>query len=615
MVSTSLARKARVASAFTILTALLAGAVALSRGAKLEAADFTFNNGTEVESLDPAQVTGVPEGRVVRCLYEGLVIKDPKTLAPLPGMADRWEISEDAKTYTFHIRDEAKWTNGDPVTAHDFAWSMKRMLDPGTGSQYAYQLWYIVGAKAFTTEVYPELDPKFPEEEKVPHPKAGQPTNSPDSVAIRAIDDQTLEIELISPTPFFMELMGFYPVFPINQRALEEAKKRWPSSWEVEWMKPEHIVTNGPWKLLDRRVNDRIRLVKNEEYWDADNVAFRTVDVLAIENAPTAQNLYLTGGADYVDKVDDAVVRELLPREDFNPRPYLGTYFYRINVTQPPFDDKRVRKALNLVMPRKLICDEVTKMGQVPAYSFVPPMALDYTSPEADRGATEGTQEERLAKNAEAARALLAEAGYGPGGKEFPTFTIHYNTSDSHKSIAETITAAWQQHLGLNVKMGNEEWKVYLNTQNSLDYDVSRSAWIGDYMDPNTFVDLFLAGGENNKTGWANEEYDRLVLGAVTELDPSKRFRMLERAEAILVDELPIIPIYYYVDQNIAAPRLGGFYPNPEDEHFPKFWYWMDDEELAAKRAAQPADWIIVDPHGPSEGLYSPAQARLRAQK
>ncbi|MBL4771836.1 MAG: peptide ABC transporter substrate-binding protein [Planctomycetes bacterium] len=614
MVSTQIARKARLAAALTLLIALLAGAVALTRGANLEPADFTFNNGTEVQSLDPALVTGVPEGRVVRCLYEGLVIKDPRTLAPMPGMAESWDLSEDGKTYTFHIRDGAQWTNGDTVTAHDFAWSMKRMLNPRTGSQYAYQLWYVVGAKAFTTEVFPEFDPEFPGEE-VPHPKVGQPRNSPDSVAIRALDDKTLEIELVSPTPFFMELMGFYPVFPVNRRAMEEAQEKWPRTWEIEWMKPKNIVTNGPWTLHSRRVNDRIRLVKNDNYWDADNVAFRTIDVLAMEQASTAQNLYLTGGADYVDKVDDAVVKELLPREDFNPKPYLGTYFYRVNTSKPPFDDKRVRKALSLVLPRKLICDEVTKMGQVPAYSFVPPMALDYTSPETDRGATEGTQKERMAKNAITARALLAEAGYGPEGKEFPSFAIHYNTSDAHKAIAETITAAWQQHLGINVRMRNEEWKVYLDTQNTLDYDLSRSAWIGDYMDPNTFVDLFLKGGENNKTGWGHEEYDRLVHGAVTEVDVDKRFRMLERAEAILMDELPIIPIYYYVDQNIVAPRLGGFYPNPEDEHFPKFWYWMDDEELAAKRAAQPADWKIVDPHGPSEGLYSPAQARLRAQK
>ncbi|MDF1838089.1 MAG: ABC transporter substrate-binding protein, partial [Planctomycetota bacterium] len=230
MVSPPLARKVRVASAFTLLIALLAGAVALTRGAKLEPADFTFNNGTEVESLDPAQVTGVPEGRVVRCLYEGLVIKHPKTLAPEPGMADRWEISEDAKTYTFHIRDGAQWTNGDAVTAHDFEWSMKRMLDPRTGSQYAYQLWYVVGAKAFTTEVHP-----------IKHERAGQPVHDPDTVAIRALDDKTLEIQLISPTPFFMELMGFYPVFPVNRRALKEAKEKWPNTWAVEWMKPGHI--------------------------------------------------------------------------------------------------------------------------------------------------------------------------------------------------------------------------------------------------------------------------------------------------------------------------------------------------------------------------------------
>ncbi|MCA9001610.1 MAG: peptide ABC transporter substrate-binding protein, partial [Planctomycetes bacterium] len=570
----SLARKARVGLALGLLLALFAGAISMTRGAKLEKADFTFNNGTEVQSLDPAKVTGTPEGRIIRLLYEGLVIKNPRDLSPEPGMAESWDISPDGRIYTMHLRQGSKWTNGDEVTAMDFEWSMKRMLHPKTAAEYAYQLWYVKGAKAYTSEV----------------DDLGEPKNDPDTVAIRALDRYTLEIELNSRTPFFMELLGFYPVFPVNRRALEEAKEKWPVTWEIEWLKPENIVTNGPWKLHSRRVNDRIRVVKNEDYWDADNVAFNTIDALAMEQTSTGLNLYLTGGTDFIEKVSDELIRDLMPREDFNPEPYLGIYFYRINTTKPPFDDKRVRRALSLVVPRDLICDQITKSGQVPAYSFVPPMAIDYTSPQTEKGPDTGTPEERQAARIQRARELLAEAGYGPGLKPMPPVELHYNTLEAHKKIAETIMSAWRDALDIEVKLRNEEWKVYLDTQSNLNYELSRSAWIGDYMDPNTFVDLFLTGGENNKTGWGNPEYDRLVHGSNQESDPSKRLHMLEQAEAILMDELPIIPIYYYVTQNMVAPRLGGFYANPEDEHFPKFWYWMDDEELAAKRAAQPAD-------------------------
>ncbi|MEZ6021726.1 MAG: peptide ABC transporter substrate-binding protein, partial [Planctomycetota bacterium] len=587
-----------------LLAVLLGGALALARGARLEPADFTFNNGTEVQSLDPAKVTGVPEGRVIRCLYEGLVIKDPKDLSPVPGVAKSWDISEDKKTYTFHLRDNASWSNGDPVTAQDFEWSMKRMLDPETAAEYAYQLWYVKGAKAYTTEVYPEG-----------HERSGKAKNDPETVAIHALDDHTLRIELENPTPFFLELMGFYPVFPVNRRALEEAQRKWPTTWETRWQAPGNHVGNGPWKLKSRRINDRIQLVKNEHYWDADNVAFNTMDILAIENSTTGANVYLTGGCDFLDKVDASVVAQLMPREDFDPQPYQGLYFYRVNTTKPPFDDARVRLALSLTLPRELICKYVTKMGQVPAWSLVPPMGDYYTAAQADRGATDGTPEANLEQNIQRAKALLAEAGYGPNGKPFPPFEIHYNTLEAHKLIAEAIMDAWKRHLGISVKLRNEEWKVYLDTQTNLRYDVSRAAWIGDYMDPNTFVDLFVTGGDNNKTGWGNPEYDALVHGAVSEPDPAKRLDMLHRAEQILMDDLPILPIYYYVTQNMVAPRLGGFYSNPQDEHFPKFWYWMDDEELAQKRAAYPADGghNLVDPHGPAAGLYSPAAQRRRA--
>ena len=225
--------------------------------------------------------------------------------------------------------------------------------------------------------------------------------------------------------------------------------------------------------------------------------------------------------------------------------------------------------------------ESVTKAGQVPSYSLVPPGMAGYGGAEMAHG---NSYEEDLVR----ARELITEAGYGPGGKQFPTVEVHYNTSDAHKDIAIVIADAWAKNLGIKVKLLNQEWKVYLDTQSSINYDVSRSAWIGDYADPNTFIDLFMTGGENNKTGWGNAEYDRLVRAANVELDQVKRKALMSEAEAILMDEMPIFPLYYYVTQTTYSPRLGGYFKNVKDEHFPKYWYWMDDEELSAKRATYP---------------------------
>jgi oligopeptide transport system substrate-binding protein len=689
-----------------LLGLVLAGAVRLASGARLEPADLVFNNGTEVQTLDPASVTGVPEGRVVRALFEGLVVKHPRTLEPLPGMAERWELSEDGRTWTFWIREGAEWTNGDPVRAEDFVYSFRRFLHPSTAAYYAYQLWYVRGARAYTRlpddlhyakganacwisrtesgtlrigaqeyalaaladDAILELDAetgvlRAGEGELAlpggsllgalrPGPASGRradalrgapydasgaegqgswlaeteaPVNEeawqelldsgalldgpafrtqvvePELLGIRSPAPGVLEIELNAPTPFFIDLMGFYPTFPVNRRCLEEAQARWPDRWEIEWVRPENIVTNGPFRIAERRVNDRIRLVKNETYWDADSVALGSIDVLAIEQDSTMLNMYLTGGCDVIDRVNTNVVQELMGREDFQPTAYLGTYFYRVNVTKAPYDDPRVRRALALVIPRREICEQVMKMGQQPCFSLSPPGIGAYVPPTMREG------------DLEEARRLLTEAGF-PGGEGFPPIEIHYNTSEAHASIAQVIALAWQDALGIRTKLRNEEWKVYLDTQFNLRYDVSRSAWIGDYGDPNTFVDLMVTGGENNKTGWGDPEYDRLVAAAALELDAEVRLGLLRQAEALLMEELPILPIYSYVTQNVVAPRLGGFEPNVLDEHFPKFWYWMDDAELAERRAAQPASWRQVAPHGPAEGLYSPAQQRARAE-
>lgn len=564
---------------FLLLGSVFATAIVIAGSARLEPADFTFNNATEVATLDPARVTGTPEGRVIRCLFEGLTVKHPETLEPLPGMAESWTISNDGLVYTFNMRKGAQWSNGDPVTAQDFVFSWERFLHPMTAAEYAYQLWYVVGAKDYTTEVDED----------------GNPVNDFSTVGIKALSDHQLQVTLQNPTPFFMDLMGFYPLFPVNRRNIEEAQERWPDDWEIKWLQPENIVTNGPYNVEYRRVNDRIRFRKSATYWDKDNVAFDTIDCLAIEAAGTALNMYITGEAHYLPNVPINIVRDLLPREDFNPAPFLGTYFYRVNTTKPPFNDKRVRRALALTIDRKAICEKITKAGQLPATALVPPGMPGYKT------VSMGPP------NVAEAKALLAEAGYGPDGAPFPSLEIHYNTLESHRDIAEVIADSWRVNLGIDAKLLNQEWKVYLDTQSTLGYDVSRSAWIGDYADPNTFLDMFVTGGENNKTGWGNPEYDLLIARAGTEFDPKVRLDILRQAEQILIDEMPILPIYYYSTQNIVAPRLGGFYENIQDEHFPKFWYWMDDEELAKKRAGQNEAVVQVKDVGPPKGKYAPA--------
>ncbi|MEM8712092.1 MAG: peptide ABC transporter substrate-binding protein [Planctomycetota bacterium] len=511
-------------------------------------------------------------------------------LEPRPGMAKSWQVSEDGRTYTFQIRENARWSDGSDLTADDLLWSFERFLDPRTASKYAYMLWYVEGAEAFTTEV-----------------EDGAPRNSFDSVGITKTGEFEIQFQLKAPTPFFLELMAFYPLFPVSRRNIEDAKEKFPNSWRREWLRPENIVCNGPYVVEFRRVNDRVRFRKNPLYWDADNVAFETVDALAVESYTTSLNMYLTGACHWIDVPPANVIQELKPREDFNPIPYLGTYFYRVNVTRPPLDNKLVRQALSLSIPRQAICDNVIKAGQVPAYTLVPPGMTGYSGSEMPHGTS---YEEDLARAAE----LIAEAGYGPGGKKFPTIEVHYNTSDAHRDIAIVIADAWAKNLGINVKLLNQEWKVYLDTQASLGYDVSRSAWIGDYADPNNYVDLFVTGGENNKTGWGNDDYDRIVREAGLELDSARRMQLLQDAEAILMDEMAVMPIYYYVTQSTYSPRLGGYHPNVKDEHFPKFWYWMDDEELSAKRASYPggedSGFARVKAWGPSEGLYAPAHPK-----
>lgn len=593
------------------------------QGTTLPPADFTFINGTEVKSIDPSIVTGQPEGRLINALFEGLVRWHPETLEPIPGSAQSWEISDDQRQLTFHIRRDARWSNGQPVTAGDFHYSLRRLLDPRTAAEYAYQAWYIKNARRYSkggvgvriggpVEVELNLpadainslrgrvlrgvlrgvidasgDPVDPgqlandspdasdwtyeveldgERRKFRYSSDADAEEAPPppgvewcrqvlldfrEVGVERTDDATLTITLENPTSYFLSLTGFYPLFPVNQECVEQFGS-------PQWTYPENIVCNGAFVPLFRHIRDRTRLVKNERYWNRDAVHLETVDVLAVEKVTTGLNLYLTGEADWNHDVPPPALRELLradpPRKDLNPQPMLNSYFYLLNTSRRPLDDIRVRQALSLALDREEITTRILAAGEQPALSLVPPGLPGYDPPQTNP------------YDPERARTLLAAAGY-PGGAGFPRLDILFNTHESHKLIAEVIRKQWQKNLGVNVTTRNEEWGSYLATQRTMQYNIARKGWIGDYADPNTFLDMFVTDGEQNNTGWSNAHYDRLIEEAASERDPQRRLEMLAEAETIIMEELPILPIYFYVSKNMVQPYVRGFYNNLQDVH------------------------------------------------
>jgi oligopeptide transport system substrate-binding protein len=499
-------------------------------------ADLVFLNGAEPETLDPALITGQPEGRVANALFEGLLTFDQSGKAR-PGMAESWEISEGGRVYTFKLREGLRWSDGVPLTAHDFVSSWRRTLDPATASEYAYQLHYLKNAKAFNEGAVTDFS----------------------QVGVSAPDERTLRVELENPTPFFLDLCAFVTLLPVPGHAVERHGDN--------WTKPAHLVSNGAYLLEAWRLNDRIRLRKNPHYWNAANVAMETIDILPVSKANTAFNLYASGQADLMmDKglVPPALLGEIKKRDDFHAAPFLGTYFLRYNCAKGPFTDPRVRRAFSLVIDKQSLVERITRAGELPAGSFVPPGAGGYDPIDAC-GSFDPAEAKRL----------LADAGY-PEGRGFPMLTYLYSEGELNEAIAVELQGMWRRELGVNVQLQRQEWKVYLRSISSLDYDIARSSWVGDYPDPNTFLDMFVTGGGNNRTGWSDPRYDKLIAEAAAELDPQKRYEILRQAEKILVcEEMPVCPLYFYVGiQLYDANRLGGLEGNVLDEHPLKEMFW-----------------------------------------
>ena len=641
------------------------------RAGRLPPADFTFVNGTEIKSVDPHAITGQPEGRIVHALYEGLCNWHPEMLEPTPGVAERWEISPDGRVYTFYLRPNARWSDDSPVTAADFVYSFRRLLDPETAADYASQLWYLKQGKKYTSgdsllapgdpvEIELHTAPagaaphargrlefgKLKEIIASPLPAAGETAveentaqgsvaDSPDAeiaqsadsppvekalatpvlpgrvfvveiagqslrfretdgvgapllpgerpcrrvlldfrtVGVEAIDETTLRVTLENPTPYFLSLTGFYPLYPVQRNCLE-------THGEPNWTRPENIVTNGAYRLAFRRVRDVIRLEKSATYWNRAEVKLRVIDALAIESQTTALSLYLTGEVDWLPGPPPTVIKPLMAEmpDDLRLGDSFQTSFFRCNTRRAPLDDARVRRALAMAMDREEIIRTITQAGETPAFSLTPPGVKDYPP------------EPTFGFDVAAARALLAEAGY-PGGRGFPRLGLLYNESEGNAAVAQLLQAQWRQNLGIDISLQQEEWSSFLARARRGDYTLVRGGWIGDYRDPHTFLEMFQTGNGNNQTGWGNARYDELIAAAERESEPAKRWAYFREAEQILGQEMPILPVNFSISKNLVKPYVRGFHPNAMDTH-PLAALSIDGEWKSRreqeKRAAKP---------------------------
>jgi oligopeptide transport system substrate-binding protein len=496
-------------------------------------ADLTIINSAEPESLDPAIVTAQSDQRIVAGIFEGLTRLEPVAARAVPGLAERWDLSPDGKVYTFHLRTNLVWSTGEPLRAEDVVYSWRRTLDPATASDYAGQLYFVKSGEAFNTG------------------KIKDPTQ----VGIQALDPFTVRVELNQPTLFFLDICAMPLASVVPRQTIEKYGDR--------WLNARPLPASGAYELASWRINDRVRLRKNQRYWDAANTQSDIIDLLPVGTPNTALNLYARGQADIVwDKelIPSELVDVLLKRPDFHSYPYLGSYFVRFNVTRKPFNDPRVRQALALAVDKEQIVKKITRGGEVPTSHLVPPGTAHYASPPG------------LDYDPERARKLLAAAGF-PGGKGFPRFEYLFNSGSGglklHEDIAVELQQMWHNELGIEMDLREVETQVFWGMLSKLDYTVARSSWIADYNDANTFLDMFVTGGGNNETGWSDPRYDELIGRANQTVDPDLREKDFQQAESILTrDELPILPLYVYVGINyFDTNRISGIWQNPLDDH------------------------------------------------
>jgi ABC-type oligopeptide transport system substrate-binding subunit len=505
------------------LTVILAGPVGIIAPAAAEKVLRVANMG-EPETLDPHKTSTVGESNILRNLFEGLMVLDPAGNVA-PGVAESYAVSEDGLTYTFRLRDNARWSNGEPVTADDFVYSLRRIEDPKTRSQYAEVLYPIKNAEEVNTGKAAVTE-----------------------LGVAAPDARTVGITLKAPTPYFLQLLTHQSALPVNGREIARLGE--------DWLRPGKMVSNGAYILDDVMPNSHIRIVKNPSYWDAAKVAIDTVVFDPSEDRAAVLKRYRAGEFDVLtDLPNDQLgwLRQNMPR-DLHIAPYAGVYYYVVNTTRPPFNDKRVRTALTMAINREILVEKITTAGELPAYGFVPDGTANYTPRRV------AWQTMSQAAREAAAQKLMTEAGYGPGRPL--QFQLAYNTSENHKRIAIALAAMWKK-INVSVELVNTEVKVHYSNLRIGNFQMGRAGWIADYNDAQSY--LFLSQTSTKQQNYArfsHPEYDRLMDEASLTGDAAKRATLLEQAEGLLLEELPVIPIYFYVSKNLVSPRITGWQDN-----------------------------------------------------
>ena len=538
----------RLLSIPVILAGLAAAAVYWSNDAGGQRrADFSFINRGDNKCLDPNGMSWMQDIRIAYGLWEGLYTLDPVTLKPVLGTADRATVDETKTVWTFHIRPDAKWSNGDKVKAGDFIFAWRRFLE--TPGEYTYLHNYIRGAKEYAAAFAEYHAAKLAGDTARPPPDFSQ-------VGEAAPDDQTLIVTLNDPLPFLPALMAFPAFFPMHKASMQPFLEGDGLHYNLDFTRPPNLVSNGPYRLAEWSFKRRLRMVKSEFYWDRADVKSNVIDQIYADDGLAAFRMYERGDVDWIADVDKNLAGQILARggrEDLHVFPAFGTYFYDLNCLpklsdgrKNPLANVRVRQALAMSIDREPIVKDVARLGQPISFDYVPPRVFEgYVSLAG------------LARDVGRARELLAEAGY-PGGKGFPALTILYNGEDIHGDIAQVIRRQWQENLGIEVGLEEVEVKVFGARLHTQQFDIARQGWYGDYDDPSTFTDVYKSDSDDNDPKWCNAEYDRLCAEAQKEIDPRRRLKILSRAEGVLLNDAPIIPLFTYVNAYMFRPEVKG---------------------------------------------------------
>ncbi len=490
-----------------------------------------FGNQAEPQDIDPHTVTGTPEHRLCLTFFEGLVSEDPQ-LNIIPGAAEKWEISPDGLVYTFHLRADGKWSNGDPVTADDFVQSYKRMLTPALGAEYSYMLWLVVGGEDYYKGKLTDFS----------------------QTGFKALDARTLQLTLRQPAPFLIHALNFYAWFPVPVAVIKKFGGLDKKS--TAWTRPENFVGNGPYVLKEWRPNQKIVAERSPTYWDRDHVKIDTIEFYPVELADTEERMFRSGQLDITNEVP--LTKVAVYRRD-NPNsirvdPWDGLYYYRFNVKR-----KTVRRRARPPRPRPL--DRSREPGEE-RHARRRVARLQFRPAKPPRLRQQKHLQGRLGRGEAPARRSRF-----PDGKDFPKVELLYNTLEKHRVIAEALQQMWRKNLGVDITLYNQEWKVYMDAQHSQNYQFQRAGWIADYVDPHVFFDLWETGGGNNDTNWGSPEYDRLLRSALSTPNDPARFEIYQQMEKILIDEMPVMPIFYYTRARLISPKVKGFYTTPVDNY------------------------------------------------